>query len=264
MQNDDNETIQRAKTSSLGGILFILVIGVFVSVFLWNMQQRAANDVDEESIIDQILTKVPRADSKVVVAKGSYDDPDIVLYKPSERLSAPRSNVDTRSYSIDEAYAAVPKERITFYARDVSHFSGDEAEYLESLFRLTDEGVRARVMLQISLYRGQNLMDFNEYEATMSRARAEHAKVDIPDRLAGVENLISLALEEQVKYLGLWSQQPRDQWKAFGDNMVRNPIAKSSSRKLIKAYSILSSMSRGEKPRIVKSYFSHLCALDFL
>jgi hypothetical protein len=152
--------------------------------------------------------------------------------------------------SVDEAYRAVPVERVPFEPyRTVMPI--EEADFMRDFFALVDEAIVEKVTAQIRLARGEQPR--MHYDVLLAKFEA----LTVPAKLQGVYDLVVSAVREQEASLRDW-QTRRTNFDA------RDPRVSSSHQKLLKAYYELLGLYPNEFQHNRQSFYSHLCALDFI
>jgi hypothetical protein len=157
--------------------------------------------------------------------------------------------------SVEAAYRAIPHERRAFTA-DEAEMSAAERDYLERLFRITDDGVIERVQTQMWFQSGGKQGGYHRNHGLLL---AQLDGLDVPSGLDKIHQLIRTAIAEQQRYFKVWHGAGAG--RRFNTN---DALVQSSHHKLIKAYSLLKARFTQEKPHNQQSFFDHLCALDFI
>ena len=157
--------------------------------------------------------------------------------------------------SVDEAYRAIPHGRATFNP-DEARIAPRERDYLHRVFTITDAAVVERVQSQMWFQTGGRQGGWHRNHALLL-ARLDG--LDVPPGLAQAHQLIREAIAEQQRYFERWEQAGNGE--VFN---VRDPLVQSSHRKLIGAYNLLKARFPSEAEHNQKSFFDHLCALDFI
>lgn len=146
--------------------------------------------------------------------------------------------------TVEEAYNAIPHARTRFDAA-VANMSGQEKEFLDIFFGLTDFAVAERVIEQ----RGGN--DDN-YAAILGKLSA----LQVPDKLSQAHALVTEAISQQRDYL--------KKLKAGARFDSSDPLVQGSHNKLVAAYGELMRAYPSEGSHNQKAFYDHLCALDFI
>ncbi len=156
---------------------------------------------------------------------------------------------------VDEAYNSVARQR-TPYRSDITKASRDEADYLSSLFALTDAALAERVAIQLELQSGEPAeSEKSNYDDILAGILA----LKTPGHLVPVEALIFEAISEQRAYLDAWRESGR---RLFFDRSAA--MVESSHEKLTGAYERLMEIYGDEEPHNKQALFDHLHALDFI
>ena len=169
--------------------------------------------------------------------------------------------------SINDAYRAIPHRRRTYLVSS-SSISPTDAGLVDRLFSIVDRAVVARVeTLGWLTSGGRQGLPLAHYQRTSDSLLRELEKLDPPERIVPAVNLIATALQEQRSYLGEWDQakanrQPFPYTLHKGGNL--HALVRSSSNKLIQAYTHLMQSYPKESPHNRQAFFDHLCALDFI
>lgn len=257
MFEDDNEIVQRGRTSGSRSLPFFVIVTLLILGFILFKQQNRSDIRDETTNYSSVAPdySIEDFDKPIDPHNG---------YKKSIILDAPPMPEVASTFTIEDAYASVPKTRTPFLASR-SSIEYEEASYLQELFEMTDIAVRARVMLQISLYEGKELMSFDEYRNDMRPVYAFFEQTVPPKRLKSVSSQISQALQNQLVFFDEWRvyTTPENR-RRYGQKMSSNSVVKKSSRGLISAYNELMQLYSDENTYIKGSFYNHLCALDFI
>ncbi len=153
------------------------------------------------------------------------------------------------------AYQALARSRTLFRA-ELSPASRLEADYLGSLFGLTDAAVSQRVALQAKLSAGAaTAADLANYDPIVAGIRS----LDTPVELIPVEANIFEAITAQRRYLELWQSSGR-----AGVFDPADPLVQSAHERLTTAYDLLLDLYPDEQFQNKRAFFDHLAALDFL
>ena len=139
---------------------------------------------------------------------------------------------------------------------------------LENLFGIVDRAIVARVeTLQWFTSGGRQGRPISHYQQTLSGLLAELEGLDPPQALTPAMGLIAAALRDQAAYFRAW-KTATDRGEPFPYSFSRgeklHPLVRSSSGKLVRAYSLLMRAYPGESAHNRQAFFDHLCALDFI
>lgn len=150
-----------------------------------------------------------------------------------------------------------------------SDLSPGEAAYLDALFEITDEGVRARVMMMQAFRTVEYHTYYKEkYVPAIEKIMVALSALDAPnDELAEVERLVSAALMEQYQFIANLVKKYKTQKAAAHIDWhaeFKTEHVQKAHTSLLRAYSILKGMYYYEDTHNLKSFYEHLCALDFI
>ena len=163
--------------------------------------------------------------------------------------------------TIDEAYEAIPKERV-IYDPYSSTLDAMKAAYLNDFFTAIDDAVVLRVELLQLMYYGYDY-DMEYYRAAYEQAINKLMNLQTPHDHYQTQSLVVEALREQWQFFEEWHGAESHMKDAY-KNYASHPYVKSSSRKLISAYNIFMKLYPGEANVNKKAFYTHLCALDFI
>ncbi len=180
--------------------------------------------------------------------------PELLIANAAAESVATNNTTIAMSMSVADAYRAIPHQQTTF-APDTASMPSDERRFVESLFKLTDIAVAERVQsLHYFQTRGQQGSAPRNYSTLVARLDALNA----PGSLTQVKTLVTSAITEQKQYFSTLDPKTKLKFNAH------DPLVQSSHRKLIAAYQLLMSEYPSEDAHNKKSFFDHLCALDFI
>lgn len=163
-------------------------------------------------------------------------------------------------FSVAEAYAAIP-HRHTVFDFGSSSVPPEDAEYLQLVFHLLDQGTRTRVTAYRDLYhRG----------ASEARPTARYTELisliegfTPPAPLRPYRDAVLRALRDQRAFFEEWTRAGSG--FPFRDQIAGHPKVRSASRALQQAYRLLiSRYGASESRRNRDALFDVHCALDFL
>jgi hypothetical protein len=170
-------------------------------------------------------------------------------------IAAPQA----RAMSPEEAYAAIPHQRTTFDAR-TSKLPPAQAESLQRLFALSDEGVVLRVQ-GMQAQRSRNAAELarvlQAYDALIGKLGAQHFAAEI----APARDLVVKALLGQKRFI---ATKPAGGLQFERKDLAMTPDVKQASGNLHQAYGLLMKAFPGESARNKAAFFDDLCALDYL
>ena len=265
---------------------------VFIQMLLYSMSMGAPTPEDAKDWARHFQMDHPKnhlvlAGKEELLGQASYDmipgfqliDKQFVLRSDSTGHH-PRHNLwnellplvpqllkEADGMSINDAYRAIP-HRQTTYQVSSSSISPKDAGLLDRLFGIVDRAVVARVeTLGWLTSGGRQGLPLAHYQRTSDGLLRELRTLNPPERIVPAVNLIATALQEQGSYLGEWNQatdkgQPFPYVLHKGGNL--HPLVRSSSSKLIQAYTHLMQSYPKESSHNRQAFFDHLCALDFI
>ncbi len=150
-----------------------------------------------------------------------------------------------QALSVQQAYDAIPHARTTYDVTQANNAAAN-TKYLHQLFTIVDQLVVARVEgLQGTIVKGRYAQLIDQL------AKLTPPKADKP-----AQQLIIKAVTTHEAYFKHYAK------KASRQQLFQ--LQKASSRQLIRAYQLLMQNHAQETTHNKKSFFDHLCALDFL
>ena len=165
----------------------------------------------------------------------------------------------SRAMSPEEAYAAIPHARTTFDA-GASKLSRTQAESLQRLFVLSDEGVVLRVE-GMRAQRSRNAAELKRvllaYDALIGRLQAQQFAAEV----APARDLVVKALLDQKRFI---ASKPEGGMQFAAKELATTREVTQASGNLHRAYELLMKAFPGEVARNKSSFFDYLCALDYL
>jgi hypothetical protein len=163
-----------------------------------------------------------------------------------------------QAMSPEEAYAAIPHQRTTFDA-GASKLSRAQADSLQRLFALSDEGVILRVE-GMRAQRSRNAVELKRvlqaYDALIEKLASQQF---VPE-VVPARDLVVEALRDQKKYI---AAKPEGGMQ-FTRNDLSAPDVTRASGKLQQAYGLLIKAFPAEAARNRAAFYDYLCALDYL
>ena len=165
------------------------------------------------------------------------------------------TGLNLSALTVEEAYRLIPHKR-TIFDYNTALMSESEKFYLSEIFRITDLATVERVNMLIWLRSGgQKGRVSSNYDNILMQLEY----LEPSQKLLGFHNIIIQSIMEQRKALNVWKSG------SFSYSNLRfDPLVKSSSAKLKKAYSILMREFPKENKHNKQAFFDHLCALDFI
>lgn len=165
------------------------------------------------------------------------------------------SGIVWNAMPVGQAYQSLGKGQTAFRA-EISSAPSSDADYLATLFGLTDAAVAQRVVLETGLRDGTlKAADLAGYKPIIEGILA----LDTPKALIPVEAQVYEAVKAQRDYLEAWRQS--------GDPGYYNPAdpaVQAIHDKLLAAYDSLVKLYSAEEMQNKRAFFDHLAALDFL
>ncbi len=155
----------------------------------------------------------------------------------------------TQPLTIGEAYQAIPHQQTRFDPLSTAMMDGEEKQFLDLFFGLTDLALVERVSVQLAKAQGAEVGD--HYADILQRLQALH----VPTKLALAHHLVIAAVTDQQAYL--------ESWNGTSTFNAQDPLVESAHQKLLKAYSELMRLYPQETAHTKQAFFDHLCGLDF-
>lgn len=206
-----------------------------------------------------------------ILGLWSCDGPMSVIYFSRDTApepSSPRAPLPEISelpvfdlpLTVAEAYAAIPHRQVVF-DRGASSLPAKDADYLEVMFHLLDQGTRARVVGYRDLYHHgtSSARPVARYEELIATVGA----LDPPPHLGLYQEAILRALENQRAFFEEWTAAGAD--FGFRDRIGQHRKVRFASASLQQAYHVLMSKYGTSEPQANRdAFFDVHCALDFL
>jgi hypothetical protein len=167
------------------------------------------------------------------------------------------SNVDVL-LTVKEAYDWIPHDQTTFDLMK-STLPKEDQEYYQKFFSLIDQAVVIRVFYLRQLRVGKKISDNFELYENLLKEFSQLASNKYP-----AWKDVHEAIKEQYTYFKEWNAAGLDYRQKIGIDSDVSPLISSSSQKLHNAYGTLMAMHSNEGEHNKKSFFNHLCALDFI
>jgi len=164
------------------------------------------------------------------------------------------------SMSVEEAYKAIPHHQTTFMANQ-SVLKPEESQFLEKFFSVVDRAVVMRVGQYANVFYKKTRAPTNDgYHDIFKQLKSMSSN----KKYSKVVSLVYDAITFQKKYLDLWEHANTTNSDFKGLPKHRHSLVTTSSNQLKKAYNLLMQLHPNESKNNKKSFFDHLCALDFL
>jgi hypothetical protein len=165
--------------------------------------------------------------------------------------AVPVSNL-RQSMTVEQAYQRIPHSRTPFSQAQNTGMTATEAQAASALFYWSDLAVVERIA-QVDAISQRQPYSSENYGIILSQLNA----LSVPETLAEPKQLIVSAIQEQKAYIeGLARQSQR--------MSQQDPLVQSSHQKLVSAYSQLMQRFPQASETTKKSFFDHLCTLDFI
>lgn len=161
--------------------------------------------------------------------------------------------------SIEQAYQAIP-HRQTPYREAYSPLPQAHKEYLQSLFELTDEAMRLRVVI-LQNFQNKHFVSMKKYRPVYISILQKIESLNPPPSLRSAHNLIIAAVRNHLLFFEEWAQSNKPH---LFPHYNRHHLVLDSHRKLIQSYNILLRKYPQESQSNKQAFFDHLCALDFI
>lgn len=170
-----------------------------------------------------------------------------------------------KEMTIDEAYKAIPKER-TPYNKKETQISEAEAKYLDHLFFVTDVAMQKRMMMLRHFSEGRHRFYLKTYNIELGTLLGGFDLIDAPSpSLQKAEDLIVLAIRQQQQFFNEWAAlEGTPEYESTKQGYVKHMLVQISHQNLLAAYNVLMKLYPNETDHNKKSFYTHLCALDFI
>ncbi|MDD5271455.1 MAG: hypothetical protein PHU14_01925 [Methylovulum sp.] len=155
----------------------------------------------------------------------------------------------TQPLTVGEAYQAIPHQQTRFDPLSTALMDGEEKQFLDLFFGLTDLALVERVSVQLAKAQGAEVGD--HYADILERLQALH----VPAKLALAHHLVIAAVTDQ--------QASLQSWNGISTFNAQDPLVESAHQKLLQAYSELMRLYPQENAHTKQAFFDHLCGLDF-
>jgi hypothetical protein len=157
-----------------------------------------------------------------------------------------------QTLTVEQAYQRIPHSRTPFMQAQATGMTAAEAQAASDLFHWSDLAVVERIA-QVDAIQQRQPYSSENYSVILSQMNA----LNVPETLAAPKQMIVAAIQEQKSYIeGLASQlkpvSPED------------PLVQSSHQKILAAYGQLMQRYPQASESTKKSFFDHLCSLDFI
>lgn len=156
---------------------------------------------------------------------------------------------------VEKAYTLVSRRRTPFRPNQ-ARMPLVEADYLNTLFALTDAALAERVAIEVKLKAGQSHdRSRSNYREILDGLR----RLDTPTHMIPTEALIFRAISGQRSYIEAWAPAGPNAGVDPGDPLVQN-----AHDSLATAAEFLLKVYPGEDAQTKQAFQDHLSALDFL
>lgn len=161
--------------------------------------------------------------------------------------------------TIDQAYAALPHERMVWVASD-STAPSSEQPYLGAIFRVLDEAIAVKVAGLQHYSRGDfDSLDIDaQYAALLNYARA----TSVPSALSTYHQDVLTALSNERLFFQNWNADRTN--PTFTTQFQANAQVQAASTASRSAYFELIRVYPNEPPANKQAFYDYHCALDFL
>jgi hypothetical protein len=161
--------------------------------------------------------------------------------------------------SPEEAYAAIPHQRTTFDTR-ASAASASQAESLQRLFTLSDQGVILKVE-GMRAQRARNVAEVKRVLAAYDGLVDNLQRQPFAAEVVPARDLIVKALRDHRRYM---ASRPEGGMTFVRNELTSAPAVTQASASLQRAYGLLMKAFPGEPARNKAAFYDYLCALDYL
>ncbi len=164
--------------------------------------------------------------------------------------------------TIDQAYQAIAVNRIPFNVKN-NQLNTNISDYLNQLFKLTDELVVIRVNLQ-NEYFNNNFNDktFKTYQHDTLNILKKISLLTPPHQLISTQKNIIKAVQNQVAYFSELQLTAQDSSTPLID--MSHKLVQHSHQLLVATYYHLLKILPHASKAIQSSFYSHFCALDLI
>ncbi len=182
-------------------------------------------------------------------------------------LPALRAAIAEPSLTVDEAYQRLGIRRAAVPTSDPA-LGPEDAQSLETLFRLTDEAVALNVSAGSWLRsRGREGLHADAYRERSAEVQARLAALRTPDRLRAPRQLIGEALRLQQEFVAEWAKALAS-GRPFDSQLTSeygyHEGLHRSHRKLLQAFGELRALFPDASEETRRIFRDRLRALDFL
>jgi hypothetical protein len=165
--------------------------------------------------------------------------------------AVPTSNL-RQSMTVEQAYQRIPHSRTPFPQASETGMTAVEAQAVSAMFYWSDLAVVERVAQVNALSQRQPYSSEN-YGVILSQLNA----LSVPESLAAPKQMIVSAIQSQKAYI----ERPARQSQRMSPE---DPLVQSSHQNLVAAYGQLMQHFPQASETTKKSFFDHLCSLDFI
>jgi hypothetical protein len=168
------------------------------------------------------------------------------------------NTVNSSAISVEDAYKSIP-HRQTTYQSEQSSLSVAEREFLEKLFKLSDQALVARIETMKGL-KAADKSSYKKYQSVIENIRSELTKLKEPSSATGIVKILDQAIINQGKYFAAWNEDlnSSNTPRSFDENV------RSASSYLQQLYAELMKRYSTEGAHNKDAFYQHLCALDFI
>ena len=203
----------------------------------------------------------PQLPAEAVDARhdGPTDWAAVIAEKEAERAARDGASLQLDlPLSVEEAYAAIPHRRTAFHPK-APGIPDANARYLQQVFALMDQGVRARVSGLGDCW--QRCQDGELAAAQLASVAAAVGALEAPPELIDHRSGVVQALESQGAFF-LARAASGEPMKAAG--LPSYPEVTAASRHLRQAWQLLKTLHPEADRDTQDAFFDYHCALDFI
>jgi hypothetical protein len=157
-----------------------------------------------------------------------------------------------QTLSVEQAYQRIPHSRTQFTQAQATGMTAAEAQAATELFYWSDLAVVERIA-QVDAVQQKQPYSAENYGVILSQMNA----LNVPESLAAPKQMIVTAIQDQKAYIESLARQPKPV-------SPEDPLVQSSHQKILAAYGQLMQRFPQASETTKKSFFDHLCSLDFI
>jgi hypothetical protein len=157
-----------------------------------------------------------------------------------------------QTLSVEQAYQRIPHSRTQFTQAQATGMTAAEAQSATELFYWSDLAVVERIA-QVDAVQQKQPYSAENYGVILSQMNA----LNVPESLAAPKQMIVTAIQDQKAYIESLARQPKPV-------SPEDPLVQSSHQKILAAYGQLMQRFPQASETTKKSFFDHLCSLDFI